>query len=458
MTTTINEKTYEYRGLSTDVKPMEKAGNGSVFIEMDTGKVYIFDEENLIWIELSTKYGDSDIGSSGGSGGGASIASNIKIVDNKNDILGTSDHNKLCILSDTGDLSFKVVDKIEGGVGSFNANSQLLENIFKPVCGVYKNCIYFAGGYVKSSTGNDRLYKYDISTNKTTNLKYLGGYKYGCGTIVGNKMYIFGDARDDNKTMIIDLDTLEYTNNDIGGVFTYGGQCCASIGTDVYVFGGHYYNNYNDYYYKKIIKIDTLTNTTTILSTEISDSLYSSCCASIGNCIYIFGSAESSYSKNIYKFNSLDGSFTRLSVSLPSDVSYYSCVTYGKFIYIFARNNIIIFDSENETCEYLTSVSSVSFEYSGACIFGNNVYLLGGYYNKNNYTYNITFDLPANNVYIFIDNSSKYSFELITDQVTIPIKNIYIGDSTNTAQLADAYLYDETQSAWVNINTGEVLS
>ena len=84
--------------------------------------------------------------------------------------------------------------------------------------------------------------------------------------------------------------------------------------------------------------------------------------------------------------------------------------------------------------------------------------MLGGYYNKNNYTYNITFDLPANNVYIFIDNSSKYSFELITDQVTIPIKNIYIGDSTNTAQLADAYLYDETQSAWVNINTGEVLS
>ena len=52
MTTTINEKTYEYRGLSTDAKPVEKAGNGSVFIEMDTGKVYIFDEENIIWKEL----------------------------------------------------------------------------------------------------------------------------------------------------------------------------------------------------------------------------------------------------------------------------------------------------------------------------------------------------------------------------------------------------------------------
>ena len=457
MTTTINEKTYEYRGLSTDIKPMEKAGNGSVFIEMDTGKVYIFDEENLIWIELSKKSGDSDTGS-GESGGGASITSNIKIVANKDDILSTSDHNKLCILSDTSELSFKVVDKIEGGVGSFNANSQLLENIFKPVCGVYKNCIYFAGGSVKSGTGNDRLYKYDISTNKTTNLKYLGGYKYGCGTIVGNKMYIFGGAKNDSTTMIIDLDTLEYTNNDIGGVFSYNGQCCAVVGTDIYVFGGHYYYNYNDYYCNSITKIDTLTNTTTILSTKISDSLYSSCCASIGNCIYIFGSAESSYSKNIYKFNSLDGSFTRLSVSLPTGVSHFSCVTYGKLIYIFAGRNIIIFDSETETCEYLSSVSSVSFEYSGACINGNNVYLIGGNYNKNNYTYNITFDLPANNVYIFIDNSSKFNFDLIADQVTISIKNIYIGDSNNTAQFANAYLYDETKSAWVNVNTGEVLS
>ena len=46
MITTINEKTYEFRGLSTDEKPVEKVGNGSVFIEIDTGKVFIFDEQN----------------------------------------------------------------------------------------------------------------------------------------------------------------------------------------------------------------------------------------------------------------------------------------------------------------------------------------------------------------------------------------------------------------------------
>ena len=52
MITTTNEKTYEFRGLSTDEKPVEKIGNGSVFIEIDTGKVFIFDEQNKTWREL----------------------------------------------------------------------------------------------------------------------------------------------------------------------------------------------------------------------------------------------------------------------------------------------------------------------------------------------------------------------------------------------------------------------
>ena len=73
------------------------------------------------------------------------------------------------------------------------------------------------------------------------------------------------------------------------------------------------------------------------------------------------------------------------------------------------------------------------------------------------YKFSVSFELMANNVSIYNSNSN-YSFDLITDQVTIPIKNIYIGDSNNTAQLASAYLYDESQTAWVNVNTGKVLT
>lgn len=46
-------KGLEFRGLSTDEKPTEldnqDIANGSVFIEIDTGDVYIFDAENKEW-------------------------------------------------------------------------------------------------------------------------------------------------------------------------------------------------------------------------------------------------------------------------------------------------------------------------------------------------------------------------------------------------------------------------
>ena len=46
----------ELRGLSTDEKPttLNNAiiGNGSIFIEIDTGKLYMYDLENEEWKEI----------------------------------------------------------------------------------------------------------------------------------------------------------------------------------------------------------------------------------------------------------------------------------------------------------------------------------------------------------------------------------------------------------------------
>lgn len=49
-------KELEFRGLSTDTKPVEidnkAVANGSVFIEMDTGKIYLYDLANTEWKEM----------------------------------------------------------------------------------------------------------------------------------------------------------------------------------------------------------------------------------------------------------------------------------------------------------------------------------------------------------------------------------------------------------------------
>lgn len=52
-----NRAELELYGISTDEKPVDKIKdiaifNGSVFYEMDTGKLFIFDEENRKWWEV----------------------------------------------------------------------------------------------------------------------------------------------------------------------------------------------------------------------------------------------------------------------------------------------------------------------------------------------------------------------------------------------------------------------
>ena len=54
---TIDDKLYcEFAGLSTDDKPVDNLLTGSIFIEVDTSKVYFYDEESVDsvsgpWIE-----------------------------------------------------------------------------------------------------------------------------------------------------------------------------------------------------------------------------------------------------------------------------------------------------------------------------------------------------------------------------------------------------------------------
>lgn len=46
----VGSPSSEWYGLSTDTKPTD-AFNADPFYEMDTGKVFLFDAENSVWIE-----------------------------------------------------------------------------------------------------------------------------------------------------------------------------------------------------------------------------------------------------------------------------------------------------------------------------------------------------------------------------------------------------------------------
>lgn len=59
ITWVTGDKVLEMRGLSTDVKPTNSSmkdgsiiANGSVFYEMDTSKVFVFDYDHQQWLEV----------------------------------------------------------------------------------------------------------------------------------------------------------------------------------------------------------------------------------------------------------------------------------------------------------------------------------------------------------------------------------------------------------------------
>ena len=48
----VNKEIIEYVGLSTDEKPTGLIVTGSTFLEIDTGDVYIFNEEAPEWVQF----------------------------------------------------------------------------------------------------------------------------------------------------------------------------------------------------------------------------------------------------------------------------------------------------------------------------------------------------------------------------------------------------------------------
>lgn len=57
--------TNEYRGMSTDTKPVYNVPNGSLFYEIDTSDIFFFDGDGEEWVKVK--------GGSGGGGGGGSV-------------------------------------------------------------------------------------------------------------------------------------------------------------------------------------------------------------------------------------------------------------------------------------------------------------------------------------------------------------------------------------------------
>lgn len=116
MIESTNDRTYRLRGLSTDKKPiLDERCNGSSFLEMDTGKQYVFDGESRAWILWKSSGGGGGGSGSYSAGKGIYITSDDEIEVDEEYVALKSDLQKVEGSSVNGNI---VIDGVETEVYS----------------------------------------------------------------------------------------------------------------------------------------------------------------------------------------------------------------------------------------------------------------------------------------------------------------------------------------------------
>lgn len=118
----FSENVYALRGLSTDVKPIEDIGNGSIFYCMDTGERYMLDKSSNTWILQPS-------GGGGGSGRAewgfiqGTLSSQTDLVNFVNSTVGTNTANYIYKTNAQGNkVPFDSLEELEAYTGTVTNN------------------------------------------------------------------------------------------------------------------------------------------------------------------------------------------------------------------------------------------------------------------------------------------------------------------------------------------------
>ena len=200
------------------------------------------------------------------------------------------------------------------------------------------------------------------------------------------------------------------------------------------------------------------------LSTKLPTAAYGIGTAAVGTKIYLFGGNRSSGTLNtIQVFDTTNNTISTLSTTLPTAAYGIGTAAVGTKIYLFGGydssngrlNTIQVFDTTNNTISTLPTTLPTAAYGIGTAAVGTKIYLFGGSGSSGRLnTINVflaQIPLIVNNILI-IEGQQENTFNLLSSptQVEISVKNVYRGNSSNVAELNDAYLYNG--SVWLNVN------
>lgn len=343
-----------------------------------------------------------------------------------------------------------------------------LRNNYPQMCS-YGNYIYSVCPYIGSQQ-ND-IYRYDVTTGeRTTFYSDLVYQNYVLAFTVGKYIYTFNHTvgADSEYVDKFDLETGEKTTlRNVSYPFPssqvhYFSSGCVS-GNKIFLVGS--FGSINS---ATVSVFDVTTEKFTYHGSmpNQAQGTYTAACVAVGSKVYVFGGTTGvSFDprKSIQTFDVDTQEYTQNNNVLPYMVNNANrCCRIGSYAYIFGnidstqyQKKIIRVNLDNFAVDVLESELHAS-RVSACCGFvGDKFYLLGGSEVSSVETFTQSTVLQQNHLFLQTDFGFDNPFPIISDKntkITAYLRQAYLGDSNNIAQLTNAYLYDSKDLKWKSLS------
>lgn len=334
----------------------------------------------------------------------------------------------------------------------------------------YGNYIYSVCPFIGSQQ-ND-IYRYDVTTGERTTFYSDLVYQYSVlAFTVGKYMYTFNHTVGAESEYVdkFDLETGEKTilrnvSYPFTGTNTYYFSSGCVSGNKIFLVGSY------------VGSINTATVSVFDVTTEKftyhgnmpvqAQGTYNAACVAVGSKVYVFGgTTRVSFDprKSIQTFDVDTQEYTQNNNVLPYIVNYVNrCCRIGSYAYIFGNIDTTLYRKKIIRVNLDTLVVDVlelelhADRISACCGFvGDKFYLLGGSNASSVETFTQSTVLQQNHLFLQADFGFDNPFTVVKGQKSefeAYLRNAYIGDSNNIAQLTNAYIYDTTTNQWKTLS------
>lgn len=347
----------------------------------------------------------------------------------------------------------------------------------------YQNClvgdwIYFLGPFLYDASnvyGSNAIRRYNVKTLEletvqvvNTNPSPIYGYQQMCGCAANGivcffgGVYFSGDSSQSSRIFCYDTNTKEYTEIISSSLSPTSNYSCCAVGDKIFLFGG--YNGPASLYSKSAYVFDTVSKTLQPISTAPADGC--SCCA-VGGKIYTIG-GRTTYN-NVFALDTTTLTWEQKTTTAPNNYTGLTpSVAFGNKIYLFGNSvsssttsrRITVYDTETNT--FTETGKSMNGCANGTC-FGSdglNVYFIGGigaYGSNSKQLQKFSFETALTSNHLFLQEDYGYdglwtALKSKDTDFKVKVINAYLGDSSNIAQLTNAYLYDSKDLKWKSLS------